>query len=399
MSSPTGSPRLFMELDHYQERKHNQAACGDVFLSQKIEEDNRVISVLADGLGSGIKANVLANLTSTMAIRYMASDMDVRKAASTIMATLPVCKERQIAYSTFTIVEMDPWGATRILEYDNPPCVLMRGPDAVPIVPEILPLPDTEGREACLRHCRLEVRPGDRIVFFTDGVSQAGVGHDRTPLGWGQEAVVQFLSKTIRERPHISARQLARALVTRAQTLDGGKAKDDISCGVMYYREPREVLILTGAPVSRAMDPEMAEIARGFAGRKVICGGTTAAILSRELDRPLTMDLRNLDPEVPPASRMDGFDLVTEGAITLARAVRLLEEEDAPDLLKPNAATQLAGIFLDSDIIHIIAGTKINEALQDPSLPEDLDIRRNILRGLKKVLTEKFLKEVRIRFI
>ena len=143
----------------------------------------------------------------------------------------------------------------------------------------------------------------------------------------------------------------------------------------------------------------MAEAARAFTGRKVICGGTTAAILSRGLERPLSMDLTDLDPEVPPVSSMAGFDLVTEGAITLARTVRLLEEEDAPDLLKPNAATQLAGILLDSDIIHIIAGTKINEALQDPSLPEDLDIRRNILRGLKKVLTEKFLKEVRIQFV
>jgi len=393
------SPRLFMEVDHHQERKHKQAACGDVFLSQKIEGDNRVISVLADGLGSGIKANVLANLTSTMAIRYMASDMDVRKAARTIMATLPVCKERQIAYSTFTIVEMDPWGATRVLEYDNPPSVLMRGADPVPIDAEILPLPDTEGRQASLRHARFEARPGDRIVFFTDGVSQAGVGYDATPLGWGQEAVTRFLSKVIRERPHISARQLARTLVLKAQSLDGGKAKDDISCGVMYYREPREVLVLTGAPVSRARDSEMADAARAFTGRKVICGGTTAAILSRELGHPLSMDLRNLDPDVPPVSRMEGFELVTEGAITLARTVRVLEEEDTPDLLKPNAATQLAGLLLDGDIIHILAGTKINEALQDPSLPEDLDIRRNILRGLKKVLTEKFLKEVRIQFI
>jgi len=392
-------PKLFLELDHYQERKHNQAACGDVFLSRKIEADQRVISVLADGLGSGIKASVLAHLTATMALRYMEGDVDVRKAAGIIMATLPVCSERQIAYSTFTIVEMDPWGATRILEYDNPPFVLMRGSDPVPVPAEILPLPDTAGREAEIRHTRFQARPGDRIVFFTDGVSQAGVGRPGTPLGWGQEPVARFLSKVIRERPRISARQLARALVVRAQAIDGGQSRDDISCGVMYYREPREVLVLTGAPVARARDAEMANTALAFTGRKVICGGTTAAILSRGLERPLTMDLRNLDPDVPPVSRMEGFDLVTEGAITLARTVRLLEEEDSPDLLTPNAATQLAGILLDSDIIHIVAGTKINEALQDPSLPEDLDIRRNILRGLKKGLTEKFLKEVRIRFI
>jgi hypothetical protein len=388
-----------MEVDHYQERKHSQAACGDVFLSQKLDEGNRVLSVLADGLGSGIKAAVLANLTSTMALRFMASEVDMRKAAGIIMSTLPVCKERQIAYSTFTIVEMDPWGATRILEYDNPPFVLMRGAEPVQLEPEVLPLPDTEGRQAVLRHTRFDARPGDRIVFFSDGVSQAGVGCPGTPLGWGQEAVTRFLAKTIRERPLLSARQLARTLVTRAQAMDGGKAKDDITCGVMYYREPREVLVFTGAPVARGRDPELAAAAHAFPGRKVVCGGTTAAILSRELGRPLTMDLTDLDPDVPPVSRMDGFDLVTEGAITLARVVRLLEEQTAPDLLKPNAATQLAGILLDSDIIHIMAGTKINEALQDPSLPEDLDIRRNILRGLKKVLTEKFLKEVRISFI
>ena len=136
---------LFLEVDHHQERKYGQAACGDVFLSRKPEGDHRVISVLADGLGSGIKASVLATLTSTMAIRYMASDMDMRKAAGTIMATLPVCSERQIAYSTFTIVDMDPWGATRILEYDNPRAVLMRGPNPVPSEAEILPLPETAG--------------------------------------------------------------------------------------------------------------------------------------------------------------------------------------------------------------------------------------------------------------
>jgi len=393
------SPRLFMEVDHYQERKHNQAACGDVFLSQKLDGGNRVLSVLADGLGSGIKAAVLANLTSTMALRYMASDVDMRKAAGIIMATLPVCRERQIAYSTFTIVAIDPWGATRIVEYDNPPFVLMRGPNPVEVPAEILPLPDTAGRQAVLRHTRFEACPGDRIVFFSDGVSQAGMGNAGTPLGWGQEAATRHLAKVIRERPHISARQLARALVLRAQALDGGAPKDDITCGVVYYREPREVLVFTGAPVARGRDPELAEAARAFPGRKVICGGTTAAILSRELGHPLAMDLKNLDPDVPPVSSMEGFDLVTEGAITLARTVRLLEEEDSPDLLKPNAATQLAGILLDSDIIHIVAGTKINEALQDPSLPEDLDIRRNILRGLKQVLTGKFLKEVRIRFV
>lgn len=395
----SSAPAFFIEVDHAQEKKAGQAACGDVFLSQKLDGGERVVSVLADGLGSGIKASVLAHLTATMAARYAAEDADIARAARTILETLPVCSERQIAYSTFTIVDMDRRGETRIVEYDNPPFLLIRDGEVVPVPQQELRLPTAIGRDAVIREARFSARPGDRIVICSDGVTQAGVGQRTTPLGWGTEAETAYLRDLLKERPGISARQLARAVVQKALSLDGHKAKDDTSCGVIYLRKPREVLVFTGASVNRAMDKELAKLALGFEGRKVICGGTTAGILSRELGRPLEMDLRELDPNVPPVSTLEGFDLVTEGAITLAVAARLLEEHENPELLKPNAATRLAGVFLDSDIIHIVAGTKINEALQDPSLPQDLDIRRNILRRLQRVLSEKFLKEVRVKFV
>jgi len=390
---------FFIEVDHAQEKKAGQAACGDVFLSQKLDGGERVISVLADGLGSGIKASVLATLTATMAARYAAEDADIARAARTILETLPVCSERQIAYSTFTIVDMDRRGETRIVEYDNPPFLLLRDGEVHPVPQTEMRLPTAIGRDAVIREARFTAQPGDRIVICSDGVTQAGVGQRATPLGWGTDSEAAFLKETLKERPTISARQLARTLVQRALSLDNHKAKDDTSCGVIYLRKPREVLVFTGASVDRSVDKELAKLALSFQGRKVICGGTTAGILSRELGRPLEMDLRELDPDVPPVSSLEGFDLVTEGAITLAVVARLLEEHDNPELLKPNAATRLAGVFLDSDIIHILAGTKINEALQDPSLPQDLDIRRNILRRLKQVLTEKFLKEVRVKFV
>jgi hypothetical protein len=392
-------PRQFIEVGNYQERKGSQAACGDVFLSQKLESEHRTISVLADGLGSGIKASVLANLTATMALRYVASDVDIKRAAAIIMATLPVCKERQIAYSTFTIVDMDSRGATRVIEYDNPPFILLRSGEPPAVEAETIPLPSATGREEVLRHSRFLAKPGDRIVFFSDGVSQAGVGARATPLGWGRDAAKAFLEQVVKDRPNISARQLARTLVLKALLMDGSRAKDDITCGVIYYRKPREALLITGVPVHKSKDPQLAEAARGFDGRKIVSGGTTAAILSRELGLGLHMDLGDLNDQVPPVSSMEGFELVTEGAITLATVARLLEADENPDLLRPNAATRLAGLLLDSDIIHILAGTKINEALQDPGLPEDLDIRRNILRRLQKVLVERYLKEVRLRFI
>jgi len=391
--------KYFIEVDYSQERKQNQMVCGDVFLSQRSEGGDRVISVLADGLGSGIKASVLATLTSAMVARYVTEDMDITHAARTIMETLPVCSERKIAYSTFSIVDMDRSGETRIIEFDNPPYALLRDAVQVPVDVEEMTLSLASGREAILRSSAFIAQPGDRIAIFSDGVSQAGVGQRNTPLGWTAQAATEFLCSSIRDRPEISARHLARTLTQRALSMDGFKAKDDISCGVIYLRNPREVLLFTGPPVDKQRDKEMAEMARRFKGRKIICGGTTTTIFAREMNLPVFMDLRDLDPEIPPVSVMEGFDLVTEGAITLAKLVRLLEEEGNPEFLKQTAVTRLASMLLDSDIIHILAGTRINEALQDPNLPPDLDIRRNILRRLQRVLKDRFLKEVRVKYI
>jgi serine/threonine protein phosphatase PrpC len=389
----------FIEVGLAQEKKVKHAACGDVFLSQKLDDGRRVVSVLADGLGSGIKASVLATLTATMAAKYIAGDADIGRAAKIILQTLPVCSERKVAYSTFTIVDIDRWGETRIIEYDNPPFLLIHNHEAVSLPVQEYRIPTSFGRDAVIRETRFKANPGGRIVICSDGITQAGVGHRATPLGWGAEAEMEFVKKTVRETPTISARELAKAVVWQALLLDDHSAKDDTTCGVIYFRKPRKVLILTGAPVSRDRDKELAKRVSAFDGKKVACGGTTTSILSRELNVPIKMDLTNLDAEVPPISYMPGFDLVTEGAITLAATARILDEYSNTDHLKPNAATKLANVLLDSDIINIIAGTKINEALQDPNLPQDLDIRRNILRRLQRVLKEKHLKEVHIELI
>jgi hypothetical protein len=304
-----------------------------------------------------------------------------------------------VAYSTFTIVDMDRWGETRIIEYDNPPFLLIRGSEAVQLPAQELRIPTSSGRDAVIRETRFTADPGGRVVITSDGVTQAGMGKRGTPFGWGSEAEAEFVQKAVKESPTISARQLARAVVQQSLILDDRSAKDDTTCGVIYFRRPRKVLLLTGAPVSRGSDKELARRASAFEGKKVVCGGTTTNIISRELNVPVKMDLATLDPEVPPISYMAGFELVTEGAITLAATARMLDEHANLDSLRPNAATRLANVLLDSDIIHIIAGTKINEYLQDPNLPQDLDIRRNILRRLQRVLREKHLKEVQMELI
>ena len=154
---------------------------GDVFLSQKNPSDGRVITALSDGLGSGIKAGVLATLTATMATRFIAMDIPIKRAAEIIMNTLPVCKERGISYATFTLVDIEPSAAVRIMEYDNPPYILVRQNTVVEPIKEMTELvrknkKTAPRRESILQYSRYDARPGDRLIFFSDGVTQSGMG-------------------------------------------------------------------------------------------------------------------------------------------------------------------------------------------------------------------------------
>jgi hypothetical protein len=386
----------FVEVDCCQTPKRGQFVSGDVFLCHRIKEEDRVIAVLSDGLGSGIKASVLATLTASMALKYTSSFMDIRRSAETIMNTLPICSERKISYSTFTIVDLHGSGKARIIEYDNPPFLLIRDGRQEAVDSTEIALGRWQDRK--LRYSQFRVRLGDRIVFVSDGVTQAGMGDFRTPLGWGREKVAEFVESRTAADFQISARDLARDLVAEANSYDGGPARDDTSAGVIYFRQPRRLLVITGPPFSKNRDLELVELAKTFPGKKVICGGTTANILSRLLHRHVEMDLSDYDPEIPPPAMMTGIDLITEGTLTLGRVAALLEAGESPENCRKNAATTLATMLLESDVVHFAVGTRINQAHQDPNIPLELDLRRNVVRRIASVLEQRHRKQVFLEF-
>ncbi len=398
---------VFVEVGHYQENKWGQAAPGDVFLSKKTSE-GRIISVLSDGLGSGVKAGVLATLTATMALKFVADDIPIRRAAGIIMKTLPVCRQRRISYATFTIIDIERSREVRIIEYDNPPYILVRENTLVePIMSGIsIQRAELDARaqghgktEAILRYSEFSARPGDRLVFFSDGVSQSGMGSPAYPLGWGNPSARSFALEAIRDDPRISARELAREFVHEAGRKDGYRPKDDISCGVIYFREPRRLMLMTGPSIDRSRDGVIAQVFNSFPGKKIICGGTTANILSRELGRVVKVDLKRWGAGLPPTSSMDGADLVTEGIITLGAVAEILERPgDSGDRATLSPAMQIVDFFLDSDIIDFHVGTKINEAHQDPAMPVELEIRRNVVKKIASLLEERYLKETHIHY-
>ena len=376
-----------------------------MFLSQKNPGDGRVITALSDGLGSGIKAGVLATLTATMATKFISFNIPIKRASEIIMNTLPVCSERGISYATFTLVDISPDAAVKIMEYDNPPYTLIREEAIIDPAKEASAFQRQDKstgpkKDTTVFYSSFSARHGDRLIFFSDGVSQAGMGSRPHPFGWTSAKARDFALEQVREKPEISARELARRIVEQAAVFDLSKPKDDISCGVIYFRKPRDLLVLSGPPVHPESDREIAGIFASFSGKKVVSGGTTAAIISRELGKQIKVNMKSYDKNIPPWSEMEGADMVTEGIITLGAVSEMLSRPNAIETFagSKNAATRIVNLFLDSDRITFIVGTKINEAHQDPTMPVELEIRRNVIKRIASLLKEKYLKEVQIQY-
>ncbi|MBN2659261.1 MAG: SpoIIE family protein phosphatase [Spirochaetales bacterium] len=394
----------FIEVDYSQYFKDGQSIGGDVFLLSRGEERDRIICTLSDGLGSGVKANVLANLTAHMAQKYAASSIDMVKSAEIIMNTLPVCRERKISYSTFTILRMENLKEdkvrTSIVEYDNPGFLLLRGGAYVHPEKQRQELKRPGAfKDENLFHTELELEAGDRIVFFTDGITQAGLGTKPLPLGWREGNVKEYILDLVENRPDISAYELASAVTAKARALDIYKAKDDITCASVYIRKPRRLIVSTGPPIDESRDERLVAAIRDFDGRKVIAGGTTAQIYSRIEGKKLQVSLSDFDGDLPPCAAMAGIDLVSEGMLTLNRIAEHLETRISLHELPHNSAGRFLKLLLESDRVRFLVGTKINDAHQDPSIPFEIGIRRSIIGRIIKALEENYLKETELEFI
>jgi len=393
------SGKFYIEVACDQRNFGNERICGDVFLSRKVKEENRTIVVLSDGMGHGVKANVLATLTATMAVNFTMEHKAVEKIADIIMNTLPVCSERQMSYSTFTIVDIEHDGLTTILEYDNPQTIILR--DEKPFDPGwnclVLDSEKNAGKE--ILSCQFQPRKEDRIIFSSDGIAQSGLGSDKFPFGWGREQMQEYAVKLVKNSPKISATKLSAKMVNMAHRNDGYSSKDDTSCATIYFRQPRKLMIITGPPYEEGNDQVLGDSVRSFKGKKVVCGATTADIIARELGVEITDSLEFEDDELPPISHMDGIDLVTEGILTITKVTRLLKEYSTSYSLENGPADRIVKLVRQSDEIHFIIGTRVNIAHQDPNLPVELEIRRTVVKRMARLLEEKFLKEVTIKYI
>ena len=394
---------MFIDIACSQKKKYNQNAYGDYFASNRFPNMNRVVAVLSDGLGSGIKANILACMTSTMLLKFMESHFDIEKSCEIIMNSLPVCKVRGISYSTFSAIDCFENGKTKIVEEGNPDFIWIRSkyndrrnPQFDVLNPEYQTIQSKDFKNRKMKVYNIQLEKYDRIIFCSDGATQVAMGTKEYPLGLERSGLIKIILRKLEQEPEISSKDLSEFLVKQIELIAPKRElKDDTSILSIYCRDPRESLIFTGPPFHNEKDSFYAKTFMNFKGKKAISGGTTANIISRELNIPVIADMSTNRGKLPGLLKMDGVDLVTEGILTLTKTLEYLQSGESED----DAARTLMNFLLNSDVISFLVGAQMNKAHYDPNLPIEIEIRKNIIKQIAKVLEEKYLKKVEVQFI
>lgn len=388
---------LYVETFTRSLNKYGEELCGDCV--QVVRTPESVITVLADGLGSGVKANILATLTTKIASSMLKQGAEVDEVVATLAATLPVCQVRRLAYSTFLILQVFlEEREAYLVEFDCPETLLWRNGVITPIV--------KQGREIGgrrVQESRFTIEENDVLVMVSDGVIHAGVGGVLN-LGWQWENIAQYLEKVMQHETDMP--KVVSLLTDVCDNLYMRKPGDDTTVVGVKIRPIERVTLFTGPPQDPAEDEKVAKELLFASGRKVVCGGTTAQIVSRVAARPLLTSLAFTDTDVPPTASIPGIDLVTEGVLTLARTlelIRLAKREDASyrdiaELSRPDGASRLARLLLcDCTHLRVLVGQAINPAHQNPALPLNFAIKIKVVNDICQELQD-IGKEVAVEY-
>lgn len=367
--------------------KNGEELCGDNV--EFVEKEDGLIIVLADGLGSGVKANILATMTSKIAVTMLKEGLSIEETIETIANTLPVCAKRNLAYSTFTILDIKNTGDVYMVEYENPPSFIYRLGKKFNIIKKERSVNNKKIQEGYFK-----MRKGDSIIAISDGVIHAGVG-ELLNLGWQWENVNEYLENLVKFEK--SANNLSKGLLDVCENLYNQKPGDDTTVLAVILRERTYANIFTGPPKSRNNDIKLIEKIKNAKDYTIVAGGTTSNIVAREMGLEVEVDIDSCNSDLPPIGHIKGISLVTEGLLTLSRIVKILKNNEDYSKINDGSGKMLSLIERSTDI-NIYLGKAVNIAHQNPAFPEDLNLKIQVVKELKKELL-KLGKVVRIEEI
>lgn len=369
--------------------------CGDHV--DVIERDeNSTVIVLADGLGSGVKASILSTLTSKIISTMMSEGISLEECVSTIAATLPICSVRGVAYSTFTIIHLIDNEKAEIIQYDNPQVIFFRDGEHIDYPKFEM---NIDGKK--IFKSEINLKENDIFVAMSDGCPHAGIGTAYN-FGWSVKDITEYMEPlTV---AGFTAKTLATILVDECFKLYGEKPGDDATACVVRIRKREPVNLLFGPPSNRDDANRMMALFFSKEGKHIVCGGTTSSIAAKYLGKPLKPSLNFESPDIPPTAEIEGVDLVTEGVITINRVL-----EYAKDYLSGNESYEVWGykrdgaslisriLFEEATDINFYVGRAINPAHQNPNLPINFSIKMNLVTELSECL-RKMGKKIKVSY-
>ena len=380
----------YKSVNHFGEQ-----LCGD-HVDIVEQDDNSTVIVLADGMGSGVKASILSTLTSKIISTMVAAGLPLEECVKTIAATLPICSVRGVAYSTFTIIHIINNQTAELIQYDNPQIIMIRD-DTVTDYPKTEM--NIDGKK--IFKSVIKLRENDVFVAMSDGCPHAGLGVVYN-FGWKIGDIASFVETLV--PAGYTAKTLSTMLVDECFRLYGGKPGDDATSCVVRIRKREPMNILFGPPSNRDDSSRMMNLFFSKAGKHIICGGTTSSIAAKWLGKPINASLHFERSDIPPTAEIEGVDLVTEGVITVNKVL-----EYARDYLGENkcysewsfnrdgASLISRMLFEEATDINFYVGKAVNPVHQNPDLPITFSIKMNLVKELSECL-QKMGKRIKVSY-
>ena len=371
---------IYIDAAYTSLTKYREELCGDHV--EIIRSSDSLILVLSDGLGSGVKANILSTITGKIISTMMIGGATLEDTVETVVNTLPVCQVRKVAYSTFSILKISNDGRVCLTEFDSPACIFVRNNSLMNI--------EYENRSICghkIKQSHFTVKSGDLLMLISDGVIYSGLG-SKYPLGWGLENVSKYIAA---HSDDINAKAVTELLCRKCGSLYDNKPGDDTTAAAVKIQVIKPVSLFSGPPVNPEDDERIIRDFLSPEGKKIICGGSSATIAARIMGKELTPSLTYIDPKIPPTATLQGIDLVTEGVLTLKRTVDLLRGyKNTGAIPKGQNAADLLTRLLISECtnLNLFIGMQKNPAHSKSELTNDLGLRMLILNDLYKLMRQ-----------
>lgn len=377
---------LCTDIGYSSINKKGEQLCGD-HVEVVEQSENGLVLVLADGLGSGVKACILSTLTSKIISTMMANDLSIEECVSTIAATLPVCEKRGVAYSTFTIIRITDNSEAEIIQYDNPHVVMLRGGENYEY-----PRTSMEIGGKTIYKSKLPLEKNDVFIAMSDGAIYAGVGKTMN-FGWQRDNIVDFMVGNYDRK--MSAKGIAQLLLDQCNELYGGEPGDDTTIASVKIRQRISMSLMIGPPSNPQDLKKMHTLFFAKEGKHIICGGTTSKLAAEYLGKPVVPCLDYFDPDIPPIAKIEGVDLVTEGVVTMTKVLEYADEYlngtisiNDLSMRKDGASRAAHMLFEEATDISFYVGRAINPAHQNPALPINFNVKMRLIDEISKKLKE-----------